>query len=150
MIENVFLDNEKHLTRERDADFVRRARQVLENERRRGVEPSPRRVAVLTVFGGADSFHISYNRALGELYKLLRGETERADPAWAEPWQLRITHLAARVAEKMALNCECSLPEALLQVFGDGGATRFYIGVPRAMQLLRKYKVMQGGGREAV
>ncbi len=145
------IENEKIITAERDADFVRRARRILAEERRRGCEPTPRRVAVLTVYGGADSFHISYPRALNELYRMLR-DGEHIDPAWAEPWQLRMKHLAARVASKMADDCRRSLPDALLQVFGEGGATRFYIGIPRAIQLLRKYHVMdrpREGGESA-
>lgn len=146
MYENENL-TESNITVERDADFVRRARRILAEERRRGCAPSARRVAVLTVYGGADSFHISYPRALNELYRMLR-EGTHIDAAWAEPWQLRMKHLAARVAARMAADCRCSLSEALLQVFGEGGATRFYIGIPRAMQLLRKYHVMDEAAAE--
>lgn len=128
--------NENAILKQRDADFIRRARQILENERKRGVEPSARRLAVLTVFNGADSFHISYVRALNEIYRMLR-EGREVKAEWAQPRELRIAHISARVASAMAADGSLSVPQALMQVLREGNAPRFYIGIPYAMTLLR-------------
>lgn len=140
--------NENAIIKERDADFIRRARIVLDNERKRGVEPSARRIAVLTVFSGADSFHISYVRALSEIYRLLR-EGRTVSPEWAQPRQLRISHIAARVASAMAADGSLSVPQALMQVFREGNAPRFYIGIPYAIALLRRHGVTGSSARTA-
>lgn len=129
--------NDNAIMKERDADFVRRARRVLEAERKRGVEPSARRLAVLTVYSGADSFHISYVRALNEIYRMLR-EGRSVSTEWAQPRQLRIAHLASRVVSAMAADGSLSVPQALMQVFREGNAPRFYIGIPYAITLLRR------------
>lgn len=128
----------------RDADFVARALLNIEREHRRGVEPGLRRIAVLTIFGGAGAYYISFGHAYNAVLRWLALTPDRRpDPSVASARQLRVIHLGQRVQSMIAETPGLSVTEALTQVFMAGGAPRFYLSIPRGMRILRRYQIRE-------
>jgi hypothetical protein len=124
----------------RDRAFIKKCLKNLQAERARGVEPSVRRIVALTIFGGADSFYISFDRALAmvavchkipveERVKLLVKQT---------PSQVRCRHITDLV-EKLVAEKHISLTQATLDVLCMNHAPRFYFTIPYGMRLFNKY-----------
>lgn len=128
----------------RDADFVARALRNLEREHSRGVEPTLRRLAVLTVFGGASAYYLSFGQAYNAVLRWLATPADqRPDAATAPARRLRIIHLGRRVLELKADNPALSVTEALTRIYMEGGAPRFYMTVQRGVLILRRNKIRE-------
>lgn len=128
----------------RDADFVARALLNIEREHQRGVEPGLRRIAVLTIFGGAGAYYISFGHAYNAVLRWMALAPDlRPDPAVASARQLRVIHLGGRVQSMIGDNPGLSVTEALTRVFLDGGAPRFYLSIPQGMRILRRYQIRE-------
>lgn len=130
---------------ERNVDFIRRAIRHTMDELSAGRDPGTRRIAVMTVFGGADSFHIGFERAqrlVGRYFALpplVREQMART----GTPAQLRCIHMGQRVKELMEKDPKMTITDALTRVYFRGGAPRFYMGVDYAMTLVRKYNTRE-------
>lgn len=122
----------------RDADFLRRARQVIRREHERGVRPTLRRVAILTVFGGADNFHASHKYLCNQIYHYLRlPEDERPCLQTARLTLLRMLHILERVKLLLLRHPEMPLTDAVSLTL-NSRAPRFYISVENAIDILRR------------
>lgn len=133
----------RSVTAHRNADFIRRALRIWRQARLRGEDLTLRRLALLTVFGGADHFYLCYNRALQEVYRFrlarAAGHVCRAGEESAS--RSRIRHLVDRVESHMGAEPGLTVNDALTMVFAEGGAPRFYIGIERGMAILRANEI---------
>lgn len=125
--------------KDRDADMRRRAQAHLQAEQRRGANPSLRRIAVLTVYGGASSFFMEYiqaRRLLSEYRRSVESGTavRQSDE---NMFQTRIRHISEAVDREMAADPVITLCQALRRVLIYGSAPRFYVSIPSAMDILR-------------
>ena len=125
---------------DRDRDLRRKAFEHLQAEKRRGKNPSLRRIAVLTVFGGADHFYVDYTSARRAMAVYRRHRDEgTADIATETAVKARSRHISDAVDRMIKADPLMSLPDALRHVLVSVPAPRFYISVPTAMRLLRPY-----------
>lgn len=131
------------VTARRNTEFVRRALRIWRQACLRGEALTLRRLAILTVFGGADHFYICYNRALQEVYRyrLDRARGHFCRPCEERVGRTRIRHIVERVEALLAANPRMKVTEALTLVFAAGGAPRFYIGIERGMAILRANEI---------
>lgn len=122
----------------RDRDFLRRASKTLQREAAAHREPTLRRIAALTIYGPADGFHLSFERACRLVYDY-RKSPEPTCIMHETPAQTRARHLAERVNRYLADHPGHTITRAVTRVLADGGAPRFYFGVDHGMRLLRQY-----------
>ena len=129
----------KTLTILRDRDFVERARRVLAAEHERGNRTvTLRRLAALTVYGPAGSFHVGFARAYSQVSAFRRMPPQRRR-AWAStPCRCRVRDMAARVDSLLEPGRRPSVARALTAVMSQG-APRFYFSVRYGMRILRKH-----------
>lgn len=123
----------------RNNAFIRRCAEILDHERRRGVEPSVRRIVALAVFGGAPGYFISHRHAYKVVSKLhALKPADRPDKAGAAPCMLRALAITEDVEAALA-DAGGDVSRALTDVLGRMHARRFYFTVEYGIRLFYRH-----------